>query len=1243
MAGIGDITGSLLGAGASSLLGKVAPFADAAVPGTGRIIKTIATFASLKDLKPSNPAQFKNSIYGTRPTQATSSDKKPADSSILKMMNAFSDITNRIEAKSNEHTKYFQQIVTRLETISSKISETNKLLELGFKQRIEYDRKESASARKARDVYLAEILAGRLSKTITQLRRLQIEPVSAQALQLSLTRAFAGVPWLKGLLGSQSMFYKLASKEGRFTLLAQRNLEELSKNLYKIQQLMIAFNAPNVKNKKADDKYKKVLITKLDEVKEGIISMEQAIHTIAMNIFNPKAMLGKIFWGFIGLTFAKHLYLKYLSPLLKESMKALRQTSAVIFKGIAAQVKPIAAGVIGSISSFMKTVLPDSMYQSLTAMTDRVFTYQKDLYDKMFGDTKSGGGLKATIQNAMVGAAMKIWDMLKPFVGVLMAYQSMWGMSKRIATGDMSASGGVLDIGTRYGNYRLGDRYRSSVGGKVDFAAVAEEKLPPKLKEILSSRSSSNKFLRGSLRKLAKFQKIGPDKATQYEQYLIQAIEKGLLLWNTSTASDPETLMRVFKELPAGSKEKMAMGRYLHKLGISQNYREVKKIRKLQRRPWGRTRGVIGSVMRGTGNVLDKSRIPGVAGIGRLIAGTGTAIGGGAMPAGFGMMGKVGGLLKTGLGAAAAFSPYLLALPLLTEGVKFIGQTVVPYLIHKFVGPRADDKNLSFTDRIAFMVRDIIWGLVRTAFNLVGKAIRNISKIPALAWGIIKGVGKALFTGIVDLAKSAIIGLFPWLGKWIKLDKTSEYEKWKADQEKREAGGRSGGFSTSSAQAEEQNGGLKSLKDAFDSVKPAALVQGYAGVLKIFQMTQKNMKDLNSWADQNSESSKMMQDSIITWTKAMGAEDSTQINAILDRAIVIAESKNYQDVATLLRRTKGSVTATTATAAITMAGAANTFKEGVDTFVGATTQPNFSVSTTSNTIPGVPNNTVDGRTKSNTIPRSRSEGDRQRILKQRARGALTSNTQSVYNKLKIQFPELKFMGGYSNRMIAGTSVPSKHSYGLAFDVGGSPELMEAMAQWLIQEPTIGNVIYNRKIWNARKGWHAYTGVSPHTDHVHADFQYKKGIRYVPKTQVALLHQGEAVLPKRFNPFSNTPSGTMKNAPFAFSNDSYANLLAYITHPTKDTYAAFIDSNRGLIASVLQNEADRFGVGMSSQQIAMSSVPVIVNTPHQETQPNTVIMPITNNIISNTSAPSINTTNSNMGMSMDPWNMMAGLY
>lgn len=64
---------------------------------------------------------------------------------------------------------------------------------------------------------------------------------------------------------------------------------------------------------------------------------------------------------------------------------------------------------------------------------------------------------------------------------------------------------------------------------------------------------------------------------------------------------------------------------------------------------------------------------------------------------------------------------------------------------------------------------------------------------------------------------------------------------------------------------------------------------------------------------------------------------------------------------------------------------------------------------------------------------------------------------------------------------------SDHNDGNAIDLGIIPErdpLGGQIAEMLLRDPRCKYVIWNRRIWTPDRGWHAYTGASPHTEHVH---------------------------------------------------------------------------------------------------------------------------------------------------------------
>lgn len=72
------------------------------------------------------------------------------------------------------------------------------------------------------------------------------------------------------------------------------------------------------------------------------------------------------------------------------------------------------------------------------------------------------------------------------------------------------------------------------------------------------------------------------------------------------------------------------------------------------------------------------------------------------------------------------------------------------------------------------------------------------------------------------------------------------------------------------------------------------------------------------------------------------------------------------------------------------------------------------------------------------------------------------------------------------------SVPnSDHPKGLAIDLMTfSRSKGDATAEWFIENAQrlgVTYVIYWKRIWNAKDGWHDYDGPSPHVDHVHVSF------------------------------------------------------------------------------------------------------------------------------------------------------------
>ena len=140
-------------------------------------------------------------------------------------------------------------------------------------------------------------------------------------------------------------------------------------------------------------------------------------------------------------------------------------------------------------------------------------------------------------------------------------------------------------------------------------------------------------------------------------------------------------------------------------------------------------------------------------------------------------------------------------------------------------------------------------------------------------------------------------------------------------------------------------------------------------------------------------------------------------------------------------------------------------------------------------------------------------------------GGMMKYVEHWYNQVKDRFGKTWFMGGFANRGVVGNAgTKSMHAYGRAFDIGGSPETMQKIANFLRNASNIQYVIYNRLISSNGGEWRKYSGLNPHTDHVHADF---KGIGGTANAKDAHGFAGTA-----FNPWAmGTLSGMVGNGNF----------------------------------------------------------------------------------------------------------------
>lgn len=124
---------------------------------------------------------------------------------------------------------------------------------------------------------------------------------------------------------------------------------------------------------------------------------------------------------------------------------------------------------------------------------------------------------------------------------------------------------------------------------------------------------------------------------------------------------------------------------------------------------------------------------------------------------------------------------------------------------------------------------------------------------------------------------------------------------------------------------------------------------------------------------------------------------------------------------------------------------------------------------------------------------------------------------ALWRLTKANVPEVRNLGIYNNRNVAGTSIPSAHAEGRALDIGlyaRNPKekyLGDQLFAGLIESASqsgIDHVIWNREIWSTtHPSLLTYTGVNPHIDHIHVAFT-RDGSQ---KTSFPLFQQKLAIL------------------------------------------------------------------------------------------------------------------------------------
>lgn len=126
-------------------------------------------------------------------------------------------------------------------------------------------------------------------------------------------------------------------------------------------------------------------------------------------------------------------------------------------------------------------------------------------------------------------------------------------------------------------------------------------------------------------------------------------------------------------------------------------------------------------------------------------------------------------------------------------------------------------------------------------------------------------------------------------------------------------------------------------------------------------------------------------------------------------------------------------------------------------------------------------------------------------------GAPAAGAKGAMSWFLAKYKELgaQNSGIYNCRSIRGGSTNSLHGEGRAVDFGlkwastrGAFEEFAEQLRLNSAELGIQCIIFNRKIFSggyANKGWHNYTGVNPHTDHLHVEFSWGAAKRSIEAT------------------------------------------------------------------------------------------------------------------------------------------------
>lgn len=134
-------------------------------------------------------------------------------------------------------------------------------------------------------------------------------------------------------------------------------------------------------------------------------------------------------------------------------------------------------------------------------------------------------------------------------------------------------------------------------------------------------------------------------------------------------------------------------------------------------------------------------------------------------------------------------------------------------------------------------------------------------------------------------------------------------------------------------------------------------------------------------------------------------------------------------------------------------------------------------------------------------------------------GPVKPHVQAAAEEISARFQISKFSGYRATGSVPG----SDHPKGLAVDVMTVAK-GNLVSNWVIANAarlSVTYIIWNRRIWQNGK-WSAYSGPSPHTDHVHISFAPGAGDGSAPVENASTSDPGEGCM-KAFldalNPFS----------------------------------------------------------------------------------------------------------------------------